>query len=82
MRHLTDDENVTLLRDLNNIITDRVVIMDLSPGGRHGINTLLSRFNRGQFSCTTLGQLALIGRVMGVDWHGSIQSAQVSSDIR
>ncbi|HMO50419.1 MAG TPA: class I SAM-dependent methyltransferase [Kiritimatiellia bacterium] len=70
MHHITDEENVELLRVLNRIVTDRVVIMDLSPGGWHILNTLLCRFDRGRYPRRLMDQIALIEQVMEVTWSG------------
>lgn len=70
MHHLTDDENLELLRALNKVISDRVVIMDLSPGGWHFINTILCRFDRGRYPRRLADQCKLISKVMDVSWSG------------
>jgi len=70
MHHLTDDENVELLRVLSRVVTDRVVIMDLSPGGWHIVNTLLCRFDRGRYPRRLPDQIALVEQVMDVTWSG------------
>ena len=66
MHHLNDAENLVLLRELNIVITDRLVVMDLSPGGWHVVNTALCRLDRGRFPRNLDDQCRLIGRVMDI----------------
>lgn len=66
MHHLNESDNLELLRALNRIVSDRVVIMDLSPGGWHFINTILCRLDRGRYARTLKQQCELIGQVMDV----------------
>jgi len=66
MHHLTDEENLEVLRALNKIITDRLVIMDLSPGGWHVVNTMLCRLDRGRYPRRLADQCKLIERVMDI----------------
>jgi len=70
MHHLTDEENLVMLRDLNRIISERIVIMDLSPGGWHVVNTILCRFDRGRYPRRLKAQCELLGRVFDVTWAG------------
>ena len=66
MHHLTDEENLGVLRALNEVIADRLVVMDLSPGGWHVVNTVLSNLDRGRYPRNLEAQRELIGRVMDV----------------
>ncbi len=70
MHHLTDEENLVMLRDLSKIISDRIVIMDLSPGGWHVINTILCRLDRGRYPRRLRDQCDLLNQVMDVTWAG------------
>lgn len=70
MHHLTDDENLGVLRILNDVIIDRLVVMDLSPGGWHVVNTVLSRLDRGRYPRNLEAQQQLIGQVMDVEEAG------------
>ncbi len=66
MHHLTDDENLGLLHALNRVITDRLVIMDLSPGGWHWVNNVLCSLDRGRYPRSLAEQRKLIEQAMDV----------------
>lgn len=66
MHHLTDEENLGVLQALNKVITDRLVVMDLSPGGWHAVNNMLCRLDRGRYPRNLEAQRKLIGQVMDV----------------
>lgn len=66
MHHLTDEENLGLLRALSRVISDRLVIMDLSPGGWHVINTVLCRLDRGRYPRKLHVQCRLIEQAMDI----------------
>lgn len=66
MHHLTDEENLIVLRALNQVIADRLVVMDLSPGGWHVVNNVLSRLDRGRYPRVLADQTKLISQVMDV----------------
>lgn len=66
MHHLTDAENLALLRALSRVISDRLVIMDLSPGGWHVVNTMLCRFDRGRYPRKLPAQCRLIEQAMDI----------------
>ena len=66
MHHLTDEENLGVLRALNDVITDRLVVMDLSPGGWHVVNNVLCSLDRGRYPRSQEALQKLIGQVMDV----------------
>ena len=66
MHHLTDEENLGVLRALNNVITDRLIVMDLSPGGWHVVNNVLCSLDRGRYPRSQEALQQLIGQVMDV----------------
>jgi ubiquinone/menaquinone biosynthesis C-methylase UbiE len=66
MHHLNDEDNLTVLRRLAEITSDRVVIMDLVLGGWHVLNTLLCHLDRGRYPRTVAQQVALVSQVMDV----------------
>ena len=66
MHHLTDEENRALLKVLSRVISDRLVVMDLSPGGWHVVNTLLCRLDRGRYPRKLDEQVRLIGSEMEI----------------
>ncbi|MFH0908180.1 MAG: class I SAM-dependent methyltransferase [bacterium] len=71
MHHLTDDENLEVLRRINSLVKNRLVIMDLSPGGRHFVNNILCRHDRGEYPRTLEEQCRLVNRVMKITYAGN-----------
>lgn len=66
MHHLPDEELLGVVRVINQVVSDRVVIMDLSPGGWHVLNTLLCRLDRGRYARTLSEQCRLISEEMTI----------------
>ena len=66
LHHLNDEDALVMLKHVSRIITDRLVISDLGPGGWHVVNNLLCRYDRGQYPRKLADQVKLVGQVMDV----------------
>ena len=66
MHHLNENDNLKVFTEINRITRERVVIMDLSPGGWHLINNVLCHYDRGHYPRSLQEQCRLLEKCLKV----------------